>query len=119
MDNRKQLEDAEARAAAAQAEAAAEKEQCQRMLDAAAGGPRGAAISPASACCAGVELCNEALCMQLLLLGAARADDSAAADCLRLQSTPKAVSGGAQAYVGAGARWHLAAIISAPIFARL
>ena len=48
-DYRKQLEEAEARAASAEATAAAEKEQCQRMLEAAAGGPRGAAASPASA----------------------------------------------------------------------
>lgn len=48
-DYRKQLEEAEARAAAAEATAAAEKEQCQRMLEAAAGGPRAAAASPASA----------------------------------------------------------------------
>ena len=48
-DYRKQLEEAEARAASAEATAAAEKEQCQRMLEAAAGGPRAAAASPASA----------------------------------------------------------------------
>ena len=47
-DYRKQLDEAEARAAAAQAAAAAEKGQCQRMLEAAAGGPRAAAASPAS-----------------------------------------------------------------------
>ena len=49
-DYKKQLEQAEARAAAAEAEAATEKEQCQRMLTAAAGGPRGGSgASPASA----------------------------------------------------------------------